>query len=254
MEEFILNHDPLPSGPSALLAPAAAAIPLSLAPYQTALAAAPAVEARTVSARPRAFRRIHNLSLLRLCQRIESEARPAMFLTWTLQDSLPPNRAFSDGTDLVWQDFTTVDQLLGEARSGPLYLRQREIATMVARTIVAFGAVEHLYDLHSYVVMSNHVHLLLTPRTALPKLTAALQTATAQRANDMLGQPGAAFWGASRCDYRVSNPYEFGRVSKYIESNPVPVGLARDAAAFPYSSATRDSCAAHSDRAFAQSA
>jgi REP element-mobilizing transposase RayT len=39
------------------------------------------------------------------------------------------------------------------------------------------------YTLHAFAVMPNHVHLLLTPATALPKLTKSLKNITAKRAN-----------------------------------------------------------------------
>jgi len=50
------------------------------------------------------------------------------------------------------------------------------------------------YVLHAFVVMSNHIHLLLTPAIALPKLTKSLKGITAKRANRALGLTGNTFW------------------------------------------------------------
>ena len=175
-----------------------------------------------------------------------AEAGQAVFLTWILHDSLPPDRILPDGVDLEWQSFITVDRLLDEARSGPLYLRRREIAAMVVETVAACGSALCQYDLHSYVIMPNHIHLLVTPRVELRKLTAMVKNVTARRANEMLGQPGARFWGEQRCEHVVREHHEFDRICQYIECNPVPAGMVREAADWPFSSAGR--------KAFAQRA
>ena len=167
----------------------------------------------------------------------KAEAGKPAFLTWILHRSLPEEKLLPDGVDLVWQDFVTVDRLLDEVRTGPLYLRQREIAAMVAGTLVAYGTALRQYDLHSYVIMPNHIHLLLTPLTQLSKLTALLRDVIAHRANDLLGQPGAPFWGEERCEHPVAEPHEFGRIRQYIECNPIPAGMAREPADYPFSSA-----------------
>jgi REP element-mobilizing transposase RayT len=169
-----------------------------------------------------------------------------VFLTWILHESLPEAGVLPNVEPPIWQSFVTVDRFLDEARTGPLYLRQREIAARVLETIVWCGKGLGQYDLHSYVVMANHVHLLLTPLVDLAKLTELVRGVTARRANELLGQPGAPFWDEERCEHAVRDRYEFERVRQYIERNPVPVGVAREAADFPYSSA------AH--KAFAQPA
>ena len=83
------------------------------------------------------------------------------FLTWRLHDSLPQSQAFSPAT--TGREFAAIDHQLDTATNGPLHLRNPEIAAMVVE------AIQHrrttAYDLHSYVVMANHVHILITPRT-----------------------------------------------------------------------------------------
>jgi hypothetical protein len=51
-------------------------------------------------------------------------------------------------------------------RCGSLYLKQQPIAQLVADSI-HYGA-QHLqyYDLEAFVVMANHVHLLVLPRVS----------------------------------------------------------------------------------------
>ena len=58
-----------------------------------------------------------------------------------------------------------MDHLLDHARTGPLYLARPEIAGLVVETIVEGRDTLGHYDLHAFVVMANHVPLLITPKT-----------------------------------------------------------------------------------------
>ena len=91
--------------------------------------------------------------------------------------SLPTGRSFSHAT--AGAAFLAMDCLLDNARSGPLYLRQPEIANMVVEAILHRDPFR--YELHSFVVMANHVHLLITPRVAVSKLTQSLKRFTARK-------------------------------------------------------------------------
>jgi REP-associated tyrosine transposase len=85
--------------------------------------------------------------------------------------------------------------------------------------------------------MPNHVHLLITPTIALPKLTKSLKGITAKRANQILGLTGTAFWQQESYDRLVRDQTEFDRIRRYIEQNPVRAGLAAQEAEFRWSSA-----------------
>jgi REP element-mobilizing transposase RayT len=50
------------------------------------------------------------------------------------------------------------------------------------------------YVLHAFVVMPNHVHLLVTPKVPIPQLIKSLKGLTARRANQILEQTGRPFW------------------------------------------------------------
>ena len=99
------------------------------------------------------------------------------------------------------------------------------------------------YDLHAFVVMPNHVHLLLTPCIALPKLTKFIKGITAKRANQLPGLAGQSFWQEESYDHMVRNGQEFQRIRLYIENNPVRAGLMLEPGAYRWSSggATRGS-------------
>lgn len=130
-----------------------------------------------------------------------------------------------------------MDRLLGEATTGPTYLNQHAIAQMIVEAVHFNSRVLRHYELHSYVVMPNHVHLIVTPAVPVPKLTRSLKSITAKRANQLLGLTGQGFWQDETYDRVVRNTLEFERIRAYIEANPVAAGLVREREEFPWSSA-----------------
>ena len=88
------------------------------------------------------------------------------------------------------------------------------------------------YVPYAFVVMPNHVHLLLTPCVALPQVTKSLKGITAKRANVVLGLTGQPFWQEESYDHLVRQEVEFQRIRRYIEQNPVRAGLATGASQY----------------------
>jgi REP element-mobilizing transposase RayT len=158
-----------------------------------------------------------------------------LFLTWRLHGSLPTNRPFPSPTT-AGQAFLTMDRMLDTATSGPLYLRRPEIAKMVIDAI-RYREQNSQYRLHSYVVMANHVHLLITPAVPVSNLMQSLKRFTAREGNRMLGLTGQPFWQDESYDRSVRDNGEFQRIVRYIEMNPVKAGLVATPEAFPWSSA-----------------
>ena len=130
-----------------------------------------------------------------------------------------------------------MDRILDNARTGPLYLRQPEIAGMVVEAIHYRAQFLGHYDLHCYAVMGNHVHLLITPRVQVPKLMQSLKRFTAREGNRILGLTGRPFWQDESYDRLVRNETEYRRIARYIEMNPVNAGIAATPQEFPWSSA-----------------
>jgi putative transposase len=160
-----------------------------------------------------------------------------VFLTWRLQGSLPPNRVFPSKALTSGEAFAAMDRLLDEAREGTFYLRQPAIADMVVEAIYYNADVLRHYSLHAYVVMPNHVHILVTPTVALPKLTRSLKGITSKRANTMLALVGKPFWQQESYDHLVRHEREFEKIVNYIESNPVRAGLVKESSDYRWSSA-----------------
>lgn len=163
----------------------------------------------------------------------------SIFITWRLHGSLPASllrttRTARNGRatkpanaspqESPGKKFLQLDAALDSAKSGPLWLADPEIADYAEYPIVR-GAELGRYQLHAYVIMPNHVHILLEPRLPLAKITGVLKGVAARDANATLGRSGKPFWQDESFDHWVRNSAEFERIRHYIEWNPVRAGL-----------------------------
>jgi|SRR5579864_3802613 len=161
-----------------------------------------------------------------------------LFVTFRLHGSLPANRPFPASNLTSGEAFLTMDGLLDQARSGPTFLGQPAIAQLVLASI-EYGADLRHYQTHSFVIMPNHVHLLLTPQVSASKLLGSLKASTSRRANLLLQRSGQPFWQDESYDHLVRSDDEFQRIQRYIENNPVTAGLAARPERYMWSSAGR---------------
>ena len=159
-----------------------------------------------------------------------------LFLTWRLWGSLP---AKPDSTLYATPGhaFAAQDRVLGRRASGPLWLKDPQIADLVSNTILVGDCERHFYDLVAWVVMPNHVHLLILPVVATPALMRWLKGSTARAANQILGRSGQPFWQDESYDHYLRNPSQLSRAIAYIEQNPVSAGLVCSAEHWRWSSA-----------------
>lgn len=161
-----------------------------------------------------------------------------LFVTFRLHGSLPTSRVFPPGgVATSGEAFRAMDRLLDAGTTGPLLLRQPEIADLVQSAIREGEIRFRRYELHAFVVMPNHVHLLVTPRVVATQWLGPMKGFTSYRANGILGRQGRTFWQDESYDHLVSTHAEFDRIRRYIERNPVQAGLARAPELFPWSSA-----------------
>ncbi|HYW41961.1 MAG TPA: transposase [Bryobacteraceae bacterium] len=167
-----------------------------------------------------------------------SVAGQPLFVTFRLHGSLPENRIFPpDRLTANGKAFVAMDRLLDRTRSGPLSLLRPEIAGLVVAALKDGEARFHRYQLHAYVVMPNHVHLLVTPQVFTPRWLGPLKGFTAHEANRILGTTGQPFWQDESYDHLVKEG-EFDRIRQYIERNPVKAGLVLQPEEFCWSSAS----------------
>src|SRR5262245_2426820 len=86
-----------------------------------------------------------------------------LFVTFRLHGSLPRSRKFRPADVSSGAAFVAMDHLLDQAACGPALLQRPEIAALVVKAVRDGHVRFHRYDLHSWVVMPNHVHMLVTP-------------------------------------------------------------------------------------------
>jgi len=178
-----------------------------------------------------------------------------LFITFRLKDSIP--RAVLD--DLKLQNqllqkeitdkeslytaqkkyFGIFDKRLDANPNGPYWLTQPEITAMVGQAFHFYDGKD--YKLWAYTIMSNHVHLLITPTQEAPELPIILQKIkryTAAQANKLLNRTGNPFWEEESYDHVVRKEGEFERIVAYILNNPVKAGLVKYWEEWPWSYCT----------------
>lgn len=90
---------------------------------------------------------------------------------------------------------------------------------------------------HGFVLMTNHVHLLVTPINAEgpSQLLQSLGRYYVRYINSTYGRTGTLWEGRFRASLVDSERY-FLTVSRYIELNPVRAGISKHPAEYPWSS------------------
>ena len=128
-----------------------------------------------------------------------------------------------------------IERYLDKGR-GSAWLSRPDIADIIRNALLYFN--EDRYLLHAWVVMPNHVHVLLTarPDMSLAQLLHSWKSFTATKANTILGR-GGPFWQKEFFDRFVRDQNHFEAAIRYIEHNPVKAGLCDTPAEWSYSSA-----------------
>ncbi len=172
----------------------------------------------------------------------------ALFITWRLHGSLPgvpaemaePRlRPSGQAEQKAGTRFVETDRQLDRATSGPLWLKDPKLAQMVV-TSLRFGERElNLYALRAWVVMANHVHILVFPKAELARITRAVKNYTARQGNLLLTRTGQRFWEEESYDHWVRDRLELERIVAYIEFNPVKASLVARPEDWPWSSASQ---------------
>jgi putative transposase len=169
-----------------------------------------------------------------------------IFITWRLAGTLPqPLLAkLKNSSEPANRKFALADRALDCATTGPSWLAHPEVADKVQQSILKGAYVLKHYRLHAYVVMPNHVHLLIDPLEPVEKITRGIKGTTAHQANLILARNRLTFWQDESFDHWIRTPAEAAKISRYIESNPVKAGLAKTPPDWPWSSASSSSSVA----------
>jgi putative DNA methylase len=164
-------------------------------------------------------------------------------ITFRLADSLPQELLEQWSTELRHlpperQDLERRKRIEAalDAGYGACHLRKPEIAKLIEDALLHFDGTRYL--LHAWVVMPNHVHVLVTPLhdNSLSSILHSWKSFTAKQANRMLGRTGA-FWQEEYFDRAIRDDRHFAAAVEYVEQNPVKAGLCREVAEWPWGSA-----------------
>lgn len=117
------------------------------------------------------------------------------------------------------------------------WLKDPRVASAVVDALHHGAETLRFYRLSSYVVMSNHVHILIWPKASLPEITKSIKGFSARKANRILSRTGEKFWQEESYDHAVRSEDGFHRIARYIERNPVKAGLVTSPKDWPWSSA-----------------
>ena len=111
------------------------------------------------------------------------------------------------------------------------------MATVVVAAL-HYGALQlGLYELRAWVLMANHVHILIDPHAPISRITKAVKNFSARQANAILGRTGQPFWQDESYDHWARGPEEAEKIVRYIEENPVTAGLVKSVEDWRWSSA-----------------
>jgi len=167
----------------------------------------------------------------------------SIFTTWRLMGSLPqrgPKPLTATKQLSPGQEFLRIDHVLDRAVFGPVWLSDPLVARPVVEKLCLEESQFRHCRLHAFVVMSNHVHLLMHPLVEVRRMMKALKGVTARIANLILGRTGESFWQDESFDHWVRDPTEFTRIKAYIEENPVKAGLVVKPGDWPWSTAAAE--------------
>jgi len=149
-------------------------------------------------------------------------------ITFRLADSLPRERLDqiekSNGRENDAKKRKQIESFLDEGH-GSCALREPQIGSMVEEALLHFDG--QRYRMIEWVVMPNHVHLLveLFPEWLLLEVLKSWKSFTSHEANRILGRSGQ-FWQEDYFD-RFIRDMKHLENAQYIRENPVHAGLVK---------------------------
>jgi putative transposase len=170
------------------------------------------------------------------------------FVTFRLADSLPKavllnferekaerlrrlrhfksrGETINDSEEEIARDFARKVERYLDRGVGACHLRGPDIADVVANAMRHFH--ESRYVLHEWVVMPNHVHVIVwpMPNHLLSDILKSWKQFTSRRAKKILHLGEEPFWQPESYDHWIRNDEERARTARYIRNNPVTAGL-----------------------------
>jgi REP element-mobilizing transposase RayT len=173
----------------------------------------------------------------------EQEGR-TYFVTFRLADSLPQEKLrqwvaereqwsrahpepHTDAQRAEYEQlFTERMQEWLDAGSGECWLAGAGVARVIETTLRHFEG--ERYRLGAFVIMPNHVHVLVTPLggSSIVDILHSWKSYSANQINQLLDRQGTV-WQSESFDHIVRNEDALSRFEEYIRENPARAGLRR---------------------------
>jgi REP element-mobilizing transposase RayT len=153
------------------------------------------------------------------------------FITIRLDDAIPQSLLSSWKEELaLWKpekrEIERIHRLEAylDLGHGAAWLRDERIASMVQDALLYLHPA--WYRLHAWVVMPNHVHMLLVPSAnySLSRIMKSRKQYTCNEANRLLHRTGQ-YWQEDYFDRYMRREEHYLHTLAYIENNPVKAGL-----------------------------
>ena len=145
----------------------------------------------------------------------------------TLHATRTRGEPMMDSEELIARDFRrSVERYLDQG-AGACQLKRPDIADMVASALLHFH--EARYLLHEWVVMPNHVHVVVwpMPNHLLSDILKSWKQFTSRSAKKIVGLGKEPFWQPESYDHWIRNDEEESRIRTYIRNNPVKANLSK---------------------------
>jgi putative transposase len=143
------------------------------------------------------------------------------------QNGMRPSREHATNTGHTY--------MITSSMWGRRSLFSREVwAKLLIDTLYRYRGTAYL--LHEFVVMPDHFHVLLTPKTSLEKAVQFIKGGFSYRAKKELGS-NMEVWQKGFSDHRIRDASDCRLHETYIRQNPVRNNLCNRAQDYPYSSA-----------------
>ena len=93
------------------------------------------------------------------------------------------------------------------------------------------------FKLHAFVIMPNHIHLLITPfeKGDISKIMHNFKSHTSQVINEVLDR-NKRLWQEGFYEHAIRDEFDFKRKVNYIHKNPLMAGIVKEVADYRFSS------------------
>ncbi len=116
------------------------------------------------------------------------------------------------------------------ARRQPFFRHERW-AVLLRNAILHYSETD--YSLHAYVIMPDHIHLLIVPKSTVEKAVQLIKGGFSFRAKREFAWKFEV-WQQGFTDNRIRDEADWQHHLAYIRENPVQAGLVEDTGLYPY--------------------